>query len=104
MEEMAVRKFEITPSQYQLFRFNVGKPTTLQLRMIATAPVNVMLLDDEDRGKYESGKAATHPYTAAWGRRSELEESVKVEAGTWYLVIEGSSEPSTGRIEILQGG
>jgi hypothetical protein len=101
MEEMAVRSFKITPNQYQLFRFSVARPATLHLRMIATAPVNVLLLDSEDRAEYESGKD-THSYAAAWGRRSELEETVKVQPGTWYLVVEGSTEPSKGRIEIFR--
>ena len=103
MEEMAVRTFNITASQYQLFRFNVARPTTLHIRMIATAPVNVLLLDKEDRAEYESASATeTHTYTAAWGRRSELEEVVKVEPGTWYLALEGGTEPSKGRIEIFR--
>jgi len=68
--------------------------------MIATAPVNLLLLDTDDRVEYERGATETHPYTAAWGRRSELEAAVRLDPGTWYLVVEGSTEPSKGRIEI----
>lgn len=102
MIEAAVRKFELTSSQYELFRFTVVRPTRLRVRVIATAPVNVVLLDSEDRAQYESKNRETHTYHAAWGRKSELDESVKVDPGTWYLAVEGSTEPSRGRVEILQ--
>jgi hypothetical protein len=100
MREASVRKFQITPSQYELFRFNVAQPTTLYIQMMATAPVNLLVLDSMDRDNYESGRART--YAAAWGRRSDLEGAVNVDAGTWYLVVEGSTEPSTGRIKVFQ--
>lgn len=102
MSEKSVRKFQITPSQYALFRFTITRPTTLVIRMIATAPVSLMLLDSEERAEYENGHRQTHSYTAAWGRKSDLETAVKVDPGTWYLVVEGSSEPSKGRIEVFQ--
>jgi hypothetical protein len=102
MREASVRQFKITPNQYELFRFTVAYPTTLRIRMIATSPVNLILLDSEDRVDYERGRGSTHSYTAAWGRRSDLETSVKVDPGTWYLAVEGSTEPSSGRIEVFQ--
>lgn len=102
MSEKSVRKFQITPSQYALFRLTITRPTMLGIRLIATAPVKLMLLDSEQRAAYENGNLQTHPYTVAWGRKSDLETEVKVDPGTWYLVAEGSTEPSTGRIEIFQ--
>ena len=102
MSEVSVRNFQLTPSQYELFRFSVARPTTLHIRMMATAPVNLVLLDSEERADYERGRNETHPYSAAWGRKSDLETDIKVEPGTWYLVVEGSTEPSKGRIEVFQ--
>lgn len=102
MREASVRNFRITPSQYELFRFTVAQATTLHVRMIATAPVKLLLLNNDDRVNYETGKGSTHSYTAAWGRRSDLEAAVRVDPGTWYLVVEGSTEPSSGRIEVFQ--
>lgn len=98
MKEASVRKFDITPSQYELFRFRVARPMTLNIQLIATAPVNLLVLNDEEKAEYERGKNATHTYKAAWGRRSDLDEAVKVDPGTWYLVVEGSTEPSRGHI------
>lgn len=97
----AVRSFEVTPSQYELFRFTVSRSARLHISMIATAPVNLMLLDSDDRAEYESGKE-THSYAVAWGRRGHLETDVDVDPGTWYLAVEGSTEPSKGRIEVFQ--
>lgn len=102
MTQATVRNFQITPSQYELFRFIVTQPTTLHIRMMATAPVNLVLLDSDDRADYERGRNATHSFTASWGRRSDLETDIKVKPGTWYLAVEGSKEPSTGRIEVFQ--
>jgi|SRR5205809_6197324 len=102
MSEAEVRKFEVTPSQYELFRFTITRPAKLRVRLIATAPVNVVLLDPDDRVQYESRNHETHSYHAAWGRKSELDETVKVDPGTWYLAVEGSTQPSRGRVEILQ--
>ena len=96
------RSFYLKPTQYQLFRFQVTRPTTLQVRLIATAPVNLFLLDSDDKVSYEKGTAAKHTYTAAWGRKSDLEATVKVEPGSWYLVVEGSTEESKGRVEVFQ--
>jgi hypothetical protein len=94
------KKFDITPNQYELFRFTIPRPTTLHIRMIATAPVNLLLLDNEDRAQYESGKNKTTTYAAAWGRRSDLEAALQIDPGTWYLAVEGSTEPSKGRVEL----
>jgi hypothetical protein len=102
MSDAAVRSFEITPSQYQLFKFTITRPTRLRVRLVATAPVNVVLLDPDDRAQYERSSRETHTYHAAWGRKSELDETVKVDPGTWYLAVEGSTEPSKGRVEVLQ--
>ena len=98
MKEVSVSKFDITSSQYELFRFNVERPMTLNIQLIATAPVNLLVLDNEQRAEYENGKSATHTYKAAWGRRSDLDEAIKVSPGTWYVVVEGSTEPSRGHI------
>ena len=102
MSEALVKSFRISPSQYELFRFTITRRTTLRIRMIATAPVNVILLDSDDRAQYETGNWATHTYEASWGRKSELEAAVKVDPGTWYLSVEGSTEPSRGRVELFQ--
>jgi hypothetical protein len=104
MKEETVRRFEITPSQYELFRFKVDHPATLNIQLIATAPVNLVLLSTEDKADYENGKSATHSYTASWGRRSDLDETVKVDPGTWYLAVEGSTEASRGRIKVSLEG
>jgi len=101
MIDTSTRRFEITPNQYELFRFTVGRPSTLQIRMMATAPVNLVLLDSEDRAEYETGKNITYSYKTSWGRRSELDERVHLTPGTWYLAVEGSTEPSKGRIDVL---
>jgi hypothetical protein len=98
----SVRNFQITPTQYQLFKFTVVRPTRLYIRMMATSPVNLVLLDSDQRAEYENGQEDTHPYTTAWGRRSDLEEEVDVDSGTWYLVVEGGTEPSKGRVEVYQ--
>jgi len=99
--EVSERRFQVTPTQYELFRFNVGRPTTLRIRMIATAPVNLVLMDSEDRAQYES-ENATHSYAASWPRKSDLETDIKVDPGTWYLAVEGSTEPSSGKIQVFQ--
>jgi hypothetical protein len=103
MKEETVRRFEITPSQYELFRFRVARPATLNIQLIATAPVNLLLLSTEDKADYEKGKSTTHSYTASWGRRSDLDETVKVDPGTWYLAVEGTTESSRGRINVSLG-
>ena len=99
-----IRRFKISPDQYELFKFQVPEKASMRVRMIATAPVNLMLLDGDERTAYESGETATHEYEAAWGRKSDLDATVKVAPGTWYLVVEGSTEPSSGRVEVFLRG
>jgi hypothetical protein len=103
MREASVseREFQLARNQYQLFRFSVARPATLYIDMIATDPVNVLLLDSEDRAEYESGEDL-HSYTFSWGRRTSLNEAVKVEPGTWYIAVEGRDRSSKGRIKVLQ--
>jgi hypothetical protein len=100
MKEASVREFEISPNQYEPFRFWVERPATLNIVLFATAPVNLVLLNSEQKVEYERGESTTHPYTAAWPRKRDLEAAVKVDPGTWYLVVEGSTEPSRGRIQV----
>src|SRR4051812_10243351 len=102
MKAPSAREFEINPNQYQVFKFIIARPTNLRIQMIATAPVNLVLLDSEDLAEYERGKKQTHTYAAAWGRRKDLEAAVEVDPGTWYLVVEGSKDFSRGRIEVFQ--
>jgi len=102
MTQPSVRNFQITPSQYELFRFTVTHAATLHIRMIATAPVNLVLLDSDDRADYERGQNKTHSFAASWPRKSDLETDIKVNPGTWYLAVEGSTERSSGRIEVFQ--
>lgn len=101
MSKMAVRKFNIASNEYALFRFSIARPTTLHIRMIATDPVNLRLLDTEGRADYENGERFFS--LASWGRRIDLEAAVDVDGGTWYLVVEGSTSDSRGRIEVFQG-
>jgi hypothetical protein len=101
LSEASLRKFKITASQYEMFRFVITQKAKLRVRLWATAPVNVLLLDSEDRAEFELNKS-NYTYTAAWGRRSDLEATVPVEPGKWYLVVEGSTEPSSGRVEVLE--
>jgi hypothetical protein len=102
MRAQSVREFEITPNQYQVFRFLITRPTTLRIQLIATAPVNLVLLDTQGLADYEHGKGQTHTYIAAWGRRKDLDAAVEVDPGTWYLVVEGSTDYTRGRIEVFQ--
>jgi len=101
MSQASIRKFEVNPSQYELFRFTVPRPTTLYVRMMATDPVDVLLLDADDRADYESGNPR-HSYRNAWGRRIDLDEDVEVYPGTWYIAIQGRDEFSRGRLEVHQ--
>ncbi len=54
---------------------------TLNVQLIATAPVNLLVLSPEEKADYENGKKATHTYKAAWGRRSDLDEASRSIAG-----------------------
>jgi hypothetical protein len=101
LNEASVKNFRLTPTQYELFTFTATRPPTLVIRMIATAPVNLLLLDHDGRAEYERGNV-TAAYRAEWGRRSYLEAEEEVEPGTWYLVVEGGPEMSSGRVEVLQ--
>ncbi|SRR5260370_39996958 len=105
LSEASVRRFRITANQYEMFRFVIPKREEVRIRMIATAQVNLVLLSSDDRTEFEefmSGSRSTYSYTTTWSRRSELDTSFPIDPGTWYLLVEGSTEPSSGRIEILE--
>jgi hypothetical protein len=67
--------------------------------MIASEPVNLFVLDSDEKSVYESGGEFS---AFAWRRKSHLEEQVFVEPGTWYIIVEGRDAPSTGRIWVYQ--
>jgi hypothetical protein len=69
--------------------------------MMTTAPVDVVLLDANDRADYVAGNP-TYTYENKWGRRTYLEDAVEVSPGTWYIAVEGREEPSKGRLEVYQ--
>src|SRR5438128_821093 len=99
MSQTSVRRFEVGPGQYTMFRFSVRSWKPIFIRLIATAPVDILLLDSDDRTDYENGNP-NHSYRNAWGRRVDLQEEVQVEPGTWYVAIEGRDQWSTGRLEV----
>jgi hypothetical protein len=100
MREAAVREFNVAPNEYQVFRFSIPRPSTLYINMIATASVDVLLLDNENRSKYEYGDDSYFAFT--WGRRTSIDEDVDVEPGTWYIIVEGRDEWSRGRVRVLE--
>jgi hypothetical protein len=102
VSEAAIRKFRITANQYEVFRFRINQTGNLRIRMFATAPVNLFLLSSDDKIELEERGIDSTTYTTAWSRRSDLDTIFRVDPGTWYLVVEGSTEPSTGRIEVLE--
>lgn len=99
MREAASREFQISPNQYQVFRFSVSRPT-LYISMLATAPVNVFLVDSDGKYEYENGIDSFSAFR--WGRRVSIDESVNVDPGTWYIIIEGRDDESRGRIKVYQ--
>jgi hypothetical protein len=99
MSPISKRRFEVNPTEYELFRFTVPRSAILNVRLLATEPVNVLLLDQHDLENYKSGNHR-HSYSKAWGRRTDLDDEIEVEPGTWYITIEGREQPSTGRLEV----
>jgi hypothetical protein len=98
----SVRRFNITASQYEMFRFIIARNAKLRIRVLATAPVNLLLLDPEDKFMFEEKGSDYTSYTASWPRKSDFETTIPVDAGTWYLVVEGSMDPSTGRVDVFE--
>ncbi len=72
----------------------------LYINMLAIAAVDVILLDNEARIEYENGGDSFFAYR--WGRRVSIDETVEVDAGTWYIVVEGRDEPSRGHLKVFQ--
>jgi hypothetical protein len=67
--------------------------------MISTDPIDMILLDSEDYAEYKSG-SQRYSYQNRWGRRIEVQESIHVWPGTWYIVIEGRDTRSTGILDV----
>lgn len=100
MKEAASREFQISPNQYQVFRFNVSRPSSLYVTMAASSPVDVLLVDSAGKYEYETGNRRVG---FIWGRRAFIEEgTATVEPGTWYIIVEGREQPSRGRIRVMQ--
>jgi len=97
---MSARYFRITPSQYQVFRFSLPESRRVHIGLSASAAVKVLLLNSGELAEYVDGEGATHPYTAAWGRRTDLDVTERIGPGTWYVIVEGSTEASSGRLDI----
>jgi hypothetical protein len=100
MREAAEREFQISPKQYQLFEFNVSRPSALYVTMNASAPVDVFLVDSVGKYEYENG---LDPVAFTWERRAFIEDMTeRAEPGTWYIIVEGREQPSRGHITVLQ--
>ena len=94
----STRTFEVTPSQYEVFRFSLPRRTTVNINMIATEPVNIVVLDSDEMYEYEHGELSTHDVTEVWNGRVQLSKSIRLSEGTWYLIVEGHKAKSTGKI------
>jgi hypothetical protein len=103
---MSIRDFNVTPSQFQEFLLTLDRTTVVRIELTATAPVGLMILDSD--GLYEYKKrgqkssfdvvGSLSPRSYALSPRSHIRAEIRLEAGTWYLIVEGSREPSSGRI------
>ena len=97
-EEESSQVFDITPSQYATFRFRVPPPSTMvNIQLIATAPVNLLLERSEDKDDDEKGISHSGPQ---WLERRELDATLGIDPGIWYLIVEGVKEPSRGSVKV----
>ncbi|SRR5579862_3149102 len=94
------REFKVTPSQYEVFRFSLPRRTAVNIDMIATKPVNLVVLGREEMQEYEHGQLASHSFTRVWNGRRSLNEQVDLDEGTWYLIVEGHKAKSVGTIRL----
>ena len=100
MNKSLVRRFEVGAGEYVVFRFTLRRDTSLYVRMYATNPANVLLLDSGNYAEYKSGIPDYH-YTKIWSQRIQFEDEVSVWAGTWYIVVEGRDQTSGGWLEVF---
>lgn len=96
----STKSFDINASDFEEFRFQLPRRTRIRLLMIATEPVSVFIFDSKQMHDYERGKLQSFHSTEGWRRRSELDERLYLDEGTWHLVIEGYSYRSKGKIQI----
>lgn len=96
-------KFDIDADEYQVFRFTLRRPARVRIRIVASEPVNVLLLDRDERLDYESQHDDELIFTAQWRCRDNLEVTQTVDAGQWAIVIEGDESPSVGIIDVRVG-
>jgi hypothetical protein len=68
--------------------------------MIATEPVNLCVLDNDEMYEYEKGDRKTYTVTWSSPRSSSLDETFSLGPGTWHLVVEGWMKKSKGKILI----
>lgn len=98
---MSKRNFRITANQYDIFRFVITRRTAGRVLLAANAPVNLVLLDSEDRADFERDKT-NYTYTEVWNNQKFLDEAIRLDPGTWYLLVEGRSSSSRGWVEVLE--
>jgi hypothetical protein len=92
------RRFELGPNEYVVFRFSVRRSRTLYIRMLATSPVNLLVMDPGNYADYKSGDESYS--IERWSKRIALEEEIDIWPGTWYIVIEGREQQSSGWLEV----
>lgn len=100
MKEELAGEFEITPTQYQSFRFRVAGRTTVKILLIATAPVT-LLLQRTYKAEHEE-KMNSFSDARSWPSRKSVDEDLELDPGTWYLAVEAVDEPSRGLIKVLR--
>lgn len=95
MKEELAGEFEITPTQYQSFRFRVGDRAELKILLIATAAVN-LLLQRTQNGEHSFSDSRS------WLSRRSIDENVWLDPGTWHMAVEGVKDPSRGLVKVLR--
>jgi hypothetical protein len=97
---MSIRRFRVTPSQFQVFRFTLERTTVVRIELIATEPVGLIILDSDGLFEYEHGSLSTYEVAESLPPRSYARASIRLTAGTWYLIVEGFKKASEGRVHM----
>ena len=92
------RRFEVWPSEYVAFRFTIRKSRTLYIRMVATSPANLLVMDSDNYAAYKRGDESYS--IERWSKRIDIEGEIDAWPGTWYMVVEGRDQQSTGLLDV----
>lgn len=97
---MSIRSFQVTPNQYQEFKFSVDRSAEMRIELNATEEVTLKILDREGLAEYKNSPSFDVAQSFSLPPRRYVRARIPLRPGLWFVIVEGYERATSGTIDV----